>query len=103
MSIHYKYISIWKEAFRLITIISARCLQGTGDTRTPFYGLVISQTLFKLGLSYLLSVPLELGIMGIFVGLVVDYGFQALWVGRQFLTDSWVEEAEELIAERRSS
>ncbi len=75
-------------------------LTAAGDTRTPFYGLVISQTLFKLGLGYLLSVPLELGLIGIFAGLVVDYGFQFLWVGRRFLTDSWIEEAEEMIAER---
>lgn len=76
-------------------------LTGAGDTRTPFYGLVISQTLFKLFLSYILAVKLGLGLMGIYIGLVVDYGFQAAWVMRRFLTDKWVKEAEEMIAERR--
>ena len=76
-------------------------LMGAGDTRTPFYGLVISQTLFKLVLSYLLAVILGLGLFGIFMGLVIDYGFQAGWVWKRFSSDLWVSEAEEMIAERR--
>ncbi len=75
-------------------------LTGAGDTRTPFYGLVFSQTLFKLGLSYGLSISLALGLPGVFIGLVMDYLVRMIWVARRFFSGRWREDASRLIAER---
>lgn len=84
-------------------LVLSGVLTGAGDTKTPFYGMMISQTLFKLGLSYLLSVPLELKILGIFIGLVCDYIGQALWVFRHFLGDKWIKNAQDMIKERHKN
>ena len=83
--------------------VLAGLLNGAGDTRTPFYGMLINQTLFKLGLSYLLSIPLGLGLVGILIGLVVDFAGRALWVARRFLSEKWIDEAQEMITERREA
>ncbi|MFW6301075.1 MAG: MATE family efflux transporter [Bacillota bacterium] len=75
-------------------------LSSAGDTRTPFYGLVMSQTVFKLGLSYLLAVPVGLGLPGIFIGMVLDFIARAGWVARRYLSGDWAKEARVMIDER---
>lgn len=96
-----KALSIGAPILTIYGVLSG-LLNGAGDTRTPFYAMIFSQTLFKLGLSYLLSIILGLGLTGILIGLVVDFTVSALWVGRKFLSEEWVDEAGEMIAERRS-
>ncbi len=93
-------LSISAPLLSMYRVISG-LLTAAGDTRTPFYGLVISQTVFKLGLSYLLSVQLGIGLMGVYAGLVFDYSFQAIWVIRRFRTNKWIMEARDMIARRR--
>ena len=78
-------------------------LSSAGDTRTPFYGLVMSQTVFKLGLSYLLAVPVGLGLTGIFIGLVLDFIGRAGWVARRYFSGNWAEEAKVMIDERHKN
>ncbi len=78
-------------------------LSSAGDTRTPFYGLVMSQTSFKLGLSYLLAVPAGFGLPGIFIGMVLDFIARAGWVARRYLSGDWAEEARVMIDERHKN
>ncbi len=80
--------------------ILAGLLTAAGDTRTPFYGLVVSETVFKLGFSYLLSVISGLRLSGIFIALVLDHLFQLGWVAKRFLTNKWADEARDMISER---
>ena len=84
-----------------ITHVISGLLEGAGDTRTPFMGLVFSQTFFKLGLGFLLSISLELGLLGILIGLVVDYFAQMLWVLREYFSLKWARKAQKMINERQ--
>jgi len=92
---------LWEHRFLVFIIFLSGLLTAAGDTRTPFYGLVFSQTLFKLGLSFVLSVPLNLALLGIFMGMVIDFISQFFWVWRRFRTQKWEVEARQMIAERR--
>jgi putative MATE family efflux protein len=87
----------------VITIygVLAGHLNGAGNTNSAFYANVISQTLLKLGLSYLLAVFFDLGIIGVLIALPADFFGRALWVGRKYLSDDWIAEADILINERR--
>lgn len=89
----------------IITIygVLAGLLNGAGNTKTSLYGNLFSQTIFKLGLSYLLSIIFNLGLLGILIALVVDFLIRALWVGRKYLSGDWVKEADEMIEERRAN
>ncbi|HKL75751.1 MAG TPA: MATE family efflux transporter [Halanaerobiales bacterium] len=89
----------------LLTIygIFAGMLNGAGNTKSSFYGNVFSQTIFKLGLSYLLSQILGFGLIGVLIGLVVDFAVRGLWVGRKYLSGEWIEEADQMIEERRAN
>ena len=87
----------------LITIygVLAGHLNGAGNTRSSLYGNLLSQTLFKLGLSYLLGVFFNLGLLGVLIALPVDFFGRALWVGRKYLSNDWIAEADLMISERR--
>jgi len=81
--------------------VFAGMLNGAGNTKTALFGNLFSQTTFKLGLSYLLSIIFNLGLVGILIGLIIDFTVRALWVGRKYLKGDWVDEADKMIEERR--
>ncbi len=83
----------------LYSVISG-LLTGAGDTRTPFYGLVFSQTLFKLGMSYILSIFILGNLWGVYIGLLLDYLMRMSWVGKRFLSNRWSADADKLISAR---
>ncbi|RAK09326.1 putative MATE family efflux protein [Halanaerobium saccharolyticum] len=87
----------------LITIygVLAGHLNGAGNTKSALYGNLLSQTLLKLGLSYLLGVFFDLGLLGILIALPADFFGRAIWVGRKYLSDDWIAEADLMISERR--
>ena len=76
-------------------------LNGAGNTRSSLYGNLFSQTFFKLGLAYFLAVVMDFGIAGILISIPIDFLTRALWVGRKYLSDDWIEEADVMIKERR--
>ncbi|MFW6288099.1 MAG: MATE family efflux transporter [bacterium] len=78
-------------------------LTAAGDTRTPFYGVVINQTLFKLALAYLLSVIFSWNLKGIYIALVLEHLGQLIWVARRFRGSQWIEDAQQMINERQRS
>jgi len=82
--------------------VFAGMLNGAGNTKTALFGNLFSQTIFKLGLSYLLSIIFNLGLIGILIGLVIDFLVRALWVGKKYLKGDWVAEAGKMIDERRA-
>lgn len=89
----------------LITVygVLAGHLNGAGNTSSAFYANLVSQTLLKLGLSYLLAVFFDLGLLGVLIALPVDFLGRAIWVGRKYLGNDWIAEADLMISERRES
>jgi Na+-driven multidrug efflux pump len=78
-------------------------LRGAGDTRTPFYAGLLGSYGFLLGTSYLLAVPLGLGLAGVYVGIVLSWASRAVVVGWVVRRGAWIDLAEDLIAERAAS
>ncbi|MFW5736247.1 MAG: MATE family efflux transporter [bacterium] len=88
----------------VITIygVFAGHLNGAGNTRSALYGNLLSQTLLKLALSYILGVTFNLGLLGVLIALPADFFGRAIWVGRKYLSDDWIAEADLMITERRN-
>lgn len=78
-------------------------LRGAGDTRTPFYARLVAAFVFMLGGSYLLAVPLELGLVGVYAGMVLSYACMAAIVVVGFYRGDWAATAASMIAEREES
>jgi putative MATE family efflux protein len=105
LTIAVKFMKALSLGGPVITIygVLAGALSGAGNTNSAFYANIISQTLLKLGLSYLLAVYFDLGLIGVLIALPADFFGRAIWVGRKYISDEWIAEADILIAERRKS
>ena len=97
-----KALSIGAPVLTIYGVFSG-LLNGAGNTKSSFYGNVFSQTLFKLGLSYLLSIVFGFGLLGILIALIVDFIVRAIWVGRKYYSDEWIAEADQMIEKRREN
>ncbi len=97
-----KALSIGAPILTIYAVFAGQ-LNGAGNTKTALFGNFLSQTTFKLGLSYLLSIIFNLGLIGILIGLIIDFMVRVLWVGRKYLKGDWVEEAGRMIEERRAN
>ena len=78
-------------------------LKGAGDTRTPFWAGIVGSYVFLLGASYLLAVVLDLGLLGVYVGVVLSYVSRAAIVGAGLLWGGWADLAARMISERAES
>ena len=68
-----------------------KVLQSGGDARYTMRVSIISMWLFRVGLCYLLTLQFHCGIMGIWAGMFIDWGFRALLFGWRFLSKKWME------------
>ncbi len=105
LAIAVKFLKALSVGGPVITIygVLAGHLNGAGNTSSALYGNLLSQTLFKLGLSYVLAVFFNLGLIGVLIALPLDFLGRAVWVGRKYLSDEWIDEADIMIAERRNN
>jgi Na+-driven multidrug efflux pump len=83
-------------------IVLAGALQGGSDTRTPFYARTSALFVFLLGFSYLTSVVLGWGVVGIYAGIVVHYLWMLVVIARGFVYGGWAERAATMMDERGS-
>ncbi len=102
LEIAIDFVAVFALAIVLFGIFSpvAGCLRGAGDTRTPFYARLSGAIVFQLGLSYLLAVVFGLGLLGIYLGLILNYAWWVLVVSFGFFRGTWQVKASEMIAER---
>lgn len=81
----------------------AGALHGAGDAMTPFIARTTGFFGIFLGLSYLLSVPLNFGVFGIYVGIICSYLWMASIVVYGFYSDKWELQAIDLMEKRYHS
>jgi Na+-driven multidrug efflux pump len=69
--------------------IFAGALRGAGDTKSVFYSTAISTWLFRLVLGYILVHPLNLGLLGAWTAMVVDWTVRGSYVFYRFKKGKW--------------
>ncbi len=75
-------------------------LYGAGDTKTPFYARLVAELGFMLALSYVLSIIIGLGLVGVYVGIFMCYLVRASVVAIGFIHGGWKSTATKRIEER---
>lgn len=78
----------------------AGSLYGAGDTKTPFYARLVSEFVFMLSFSYVASIVLGFGLIGIYVGIALCYVCRAGIVAGGFLRGNWADKATDMMDER---
>jgi len=64
--------------------ILTSAVQGTGDSRYPLYVTLAGNILMRLGAGYVLAYLLQWNLMGIWVGIVLDFLFRGTLLGLRF-------------------
>jgi putative MATE family efflux protein len=62
-----------------INMVLAGGLRGAGDTRTPLYVTLFGVLIFRVAVVYFFAISLDLGLAGVWLGIVAD------WTGRAIL------------------
>lgn len=77
-------------------------LQGGSDTTTPFIARTVGLLVFYLGFSYVASVVLGWGVLGIYIGIVLYYVSALCIVAVGFQYGGWAARAADMMADRGS-
>lgn len=63
------------------TVIYTAAWQGAGNAKLPFYATTIGMWLIRIGMGYWLGIVLEWGLVGIWMGTLLDNAFRWLFLG----------------------
>ncbi len=66
-------------------------LRGAGDTRFPLVVSLVNWFFVRLPLAYVLAFPLGYGLMGIWMGVAVDYFVRAALLAWRFRSGAWAK------------
>jgi Na+-driven multidrug efflux pump len=65
-------------------------LRGAGDGRYTMWVAIFSMWIFRVGLGWLLSHPLGLGVLGIWIAMAVDWGIRSAFFVPRLLSEAWI-------------
>jgi len=77
-------MTIWPTAFTL-----PNALRAAGDVKFTMVVAVFSMWAFRVGLGYVLAVPVGLGAIGIWYGMIVDWIFRVICYFTRFRGERW--------------
>lgn len=77
--------------FQISQVIFGGCLRGAGDVKYTLVASLISVTLIRSIVTYLLVVIWPLGLAGIWIGVLSDQLSRFLFLGIRFKKGKWVE------------
>ena len=83
--------TIWPLAFTLATSFRA-----ASDVKYPMIISVTSMWVFRVGLSFVLAIWLNMGIMGVWIAMYVDWLFRAVIFVIRYLRGKWLTKFKEL-------
>ena len=68
-------------------------LRAAGDAKYTMMVSIFSMWAFRVGSSYLLGGTLGLGVLGVWFGMFIDWGFRSLAFLIRFLRGKWTQKA----------
>jgi len=69
-------------------------LRGAGDTRSPMLVALVGPVVVRLAACWVLTVELQWGLMGIWVGTTLDWTVRMLWLGAVWARGHWIARAD---------
>lgn len=83
------FIEIFLEIGRAVNIVMVRALQAAGDIKTPVTVGIVCMWSIAVGLAYFFGVVLELGLVGIWIGMAVDECVRAVIFIYRWRSGAW--------------
>ena len=85
------YIAAIAQPLMACTDVFAGALRGAGDTKTPLAAAIFGPLLVRPILCYILCFPLQMGLIGIWIGSTFDWVIRSIWLYRAFSRGKWKE------------
>jgi putative MATE family efflux protein len=89
MGVWVLFIDIFLEVGRTANIFAGSTLRATGDVVYPFVVGVIFQWSVAVGVSYVIGIPLGLGLVGMWVGFALDENIRGIILMRRWWSGKW--------------
>lgn len=75
--------------FFAIGMVMIQAFNGAGDTKTPMFINVFVFILLEIPMAYVLAIPMEMGVMGVFITIAVCHSLHALIAMYYFRKGKW--------------
>ncbi|MFC4598718.1 MATE family efflux transporter [Cohnella hongkongensis] len=82
-------ISISQPLLWALSFVLPAALRAAGDSNFTSVASLLTMWLFRIVLGYILGIPLGMGIMGIWVAMVAEWGVRGVIFGLRFKGDKW--------------
>lgn len=77
-------VLIWPSAFTL-----PNALRAAGDVKFTMFTSIFSMWAFRIGLSYVLGAWFQMGVLGVWIAMIIDWVFRAIFFVQRFLREKW--------------
>ncbi len=91
MGILISYYIIVTLLFQISQIIYGGCLRGAGDVRYCLFASLISVTLIRTGVTWVLTSALNFGLHGIWTGILADQVSRYIFLSQRFHKGEWTQ------------
>ncbi len=85
-----RLIALFQPCAALVQVMGG-ALQGAGDTQFPLYATIMGIWGVRLGIGYVLAIPLEQGLMGIWYAYALDLVMRGTLLAMRFRQGAWKE------------
>lgn len=89
--VRYLRINAFAQPLMAITFAGVGCLRGAGDTQYPFFMTLIANYAVRLPLAYFLAVPMDLGLLGIWLSMLASNFVEATLIANRVNKRKWLE------------
>lgn len=84
--LRFMFFFQWTSAF---SHIMTSAIQGTGDTKSPLYITLAGNIIMRIGAGYFLAVVCGMGLVGIWIGIVLDFLLRGCFLTYRFKKENW--------------
>lgn len=77
---------IWPLSFTM-----PNALRAAGDVHYTMIVSILSMWIFRVGSSYIFGLVLGFGVLGVWIGMFIDWGCRSLFFGIRFLNGKWIQ------------
>ncbi len=85
------FVEFFLEIGRSINIVMVRCLIAVEDVKFPAYMCIFSAWTFGVGFGYIFGIVMDMGLVGIWIGMAMDECIRGFILILRFRTLSWIK------------
>lgn len=89
-------LAIFLEIFRVFNMVHLQALRSANDTKVPLITAMLSMFLIGISFSYFFSIVLNMGMFGVYLGLLIDEALRGILNMIRFNKKSWLKPLEAL-------